>query len=491
MRGELKLAPYSSIPRPFMRSLRINAALIFLLAAIFPAVRTVLAATLEIQIRPTFNGEPLQLDSLRYQNAAGETFSVTRLSYLLSGFALEHADGSWLECSNQVGWFDAAQRRDTLRLENIPAGNYRSLRFYVGLDTNLNHADPAKFAAEHPLNPNLNGLHWNWQGGYIFMALEGNWRSPASAPTGYSYHFARDPNRTRVNLAAQMDLTHDATVHLDFDLAALLNAPRPLAFGRDGTSTHSRTNDPVAAALVANLSGAFRVRQIESAVPVAAKVAPVKPLYLPEHFTPYRFKMSAVFPIPDLPRDNPLIEERVILGEKLFNETALSKDGTISCASCHQAKCAFTDPRRFSVGVRGQVGTRNGMPLFNLAWKNSFFWDGRAPSLRAQALMPIQDHTERHATLTNVVAKLRSSRRKEALYKKVENGKRKAEIEMSLLTSAATNETDYAALFTAAFGSPEITAEKISLALEQFVLTLTSYDSKFDRAFRGEASSCS
>ena len=62
---------------------------------------------------------------------------------------------------------------------------------------------------------------------------------------------------------------------------------------------------------------------------------------------------------------------------------------------------------------------------------------------------------------------------------------------MSLITSAATNETDYAALFTAAFGSPEITAEKISLALEQFVLTLTSYDSKFDRAFRGEASSCS
>ena len=58
---------------------------------------------------------------------------------------------------------------------------------------------------------------------------------------------------------------------------------------------------------------------------------------------------------------------------------------------------------------------------------------------------------------------------------------------MSLLTSAATNVVDYPALFTEAFGSPEITAEKISLALEQFVLTLTSFDSKFDRALRGEA----
>lgn len=95
------------------------------------------------------------------------------------------------------------------------------------------------------------------------------------------------------------------------------------------------------------------------------------------------------------------------------------------------------------------------MPLFNLAWKSSFFWDGRAPSLRAQALMPIQDHTEMDEALTNVVAKL-------------------------------STKTNYAALFTAAFGSPEITPEKIGLAVESFVLTLTSFNSKFDRALAGK-----
>src|ERR1043166_4879116 len=135
-----------------------------------------------------------------------------------------------------------------------------------------------------------------------------------------------------------------------------------------------------------------------------------QPLYLPEKFTPYRFQMSATFPIPDLPRDNPLIEERIALGEKLFHETALSRDGSLSCASCHQSSAAFSDARRFSIGVREQVGSRNAMPLFNLAWKSSFFWDGRAPSLRAQALMPIQDHTEMDESLTNVVAKLISGR---------------------------------------------------------------------------------
>jgi cytochrome c peroxidase len=128
------------------------------------------------------------------------------------------------------------------------------------------------------------------------------------------------------------------------------------------------------------------------------------------------------------------------------------------------------------------------MPLFNLAWKNSFFWDGRAPSLRAQALMPIQDHTEMDESLTNVVVKLqsRSSRRQEAPSEKSETQNPKLETEVSLLTSAATND-DYARQFAAAFGSPEITPEKIGLALEAFLLTLTSFDSKFDRALAGGA----
>src|ERR1700678_3495651 len=130
---------------------------------------------------------------------------------------------------------DAGQGRSFIRIEDLPPDVFRSLRFHVGLDTDANHADPAKFAAGHPLNPNLNGLHWNWQGGYIFLALEGLFRASATNElTGSSYHSARDPNRTRVNLSAQLDLAHDARLLLDFDLAPLLNAPRSLSFARDG-----------------------------------------------------------------------------------------------------------------------------------------------------------------------------------------------------------------------------------------------------------------
>ncbi len=438
----------------------------------------VFGASLSIQVTPKFSGESIQPDSLRYQSAAGESFSITRVSYLLSGFGLERPDGSWFEPTNRIAWLDLEKGRDSLRLEGIPMGPYRSVRFHVGPDEKDNHADVARFPANHPLNPNLNGLHWSWQGGYIFLALEGMWRTAGSPFDGWSYHLARDTNRTRIHLAVALDLARDTRLDLEFDLASLFTTPAPLSFVKQGSSTHSRDGDPIAGALVANLPGSFRVQRVSALANFETVTAPVKPLYLPEKFTPYRFQMSATFPIPELPRDNPLIEERVALGQRLFNETALSKDGSISCGSCHLARAAFSDPRRFSVGVRDQVGSRNAMPLFNLAWKSSFLWDGRAASLRAQALIPIQDHSEMDETLTNVVAKLKS-----------DGGNRgaAAQIDKADVRNPKSERESYPVLFKRAFGSPEITPEKIGLALEQFMLTLTSFESKFDRMLKGEA----
>jgi cytochrome c peroxidase len=464
------------------------------------------AATLQIQIAPKVSGENLQPASLRYQTSAGETFSVTRVSYLVSDFALQRNDGSWLEVSNSVAWLDFDANRNSIWLEKIPAGEFCSVRFLVGLNTNLNHADVAKFPAGHPLNPNLNGLHWSWQGGYIFLALEGLWRNASGELDGWAYHLARDTKATRITLAAPLVVTNETKLELDFDLATLLNAPRPLAFGKDGSSTHSRDGDPVAAALVVNLAGAFRVHKITSLTDVEIAVAHPKPLYLPAKFTPYPFQMSATFPIPDLPRDNPLTVERVALGKTLFFDKQLSINNAQSCADCHLPGKAFSDGRRTARGAEGEFGTRNAMPLFNLAWKKEFFWDGRAKSLREQVLQPIQNPIEMHESLTNLIIKLGG-----ALLRPVVSG-------VSLETVGARSpqslshepakssvpppsgatpdgtggtpvlptETDYPSLFTAAFGSPEITAEKIALALENYLLTLTSFNAKFDRVLRGE-----
>jgi cytochrome c peroxidase len=433
--------------------------------ALLFATQAALGAMLQIQITPKVSGENLQPASLRYQTSAAETFSITRASYLVSDFALQRSDGSWLEISNAVAWLDFDQNRNSIWLENIPAGEFGSVRFLVGLNTNYNHADIAKFPASHPLNPNLNGLHWSWQGGFIFLALEGLWRNAAGELDGWAYHLARDTNATRITLAAPLTITNETKLELDFDLATLLNAPRPLAFGKDGSSTHSRDGDPISAVLVVNLAGAFRVHKITSLTDAEIAVTHPKPLYLPEKFTPYPFQMSATFPIPDFPRDNPLTVERVALGKTLFFDKQLSVNNTQSCADCHATEKAFTDGRKTARGAEGEFGPRNTMSLFNLAWKKEFFWDGRAKSLREQVLQPIQNPIEMHQSLTILVAKLKS--------KKVESGKRKVEL-------------DYTSLFAAAFGSPEITAEKISLALENYLLTLTSFNAKFDRVLRGE-----
>ncbi len=428
-----------------------RAAVLVLACAVMPAS----AATLQLVMNHRAGADPLILDSLRYRNKAGETLSVTRLSYLISGLSLQREDGSWFSAPDSLAWMNAATRRQTMPRTEIPEGRYQALRFYIGIDPKDNAHDPATRAPDHPLNPNLCGLHWSWQGGYIFMALEGLQRTESSQPQGYAFHLARDPFRTEVTLKLPLDLRDEAVIPVNFDVAAVLDGVKNISFTQDGTTTHSRDGDPVALALKENLARAFSITP-EVMKAVSDSTAPPKPapLFMPKKFTPFKFTMGAQFPMPALPNDNPLIEERVALGRLLFHETALSRDGTIACASCHDQAAALSDPRRFSLGVAGGIGDRNAMPLFNLAWKREFFWDGRAPSLRAQALMPIEDHREMDESVDNVVKKL-------------------SQMEA------------YPAAFERAFGSPEITKEKLGLALENFLLTLTSHDSKFDRSQRG------
>jgi len=412
------------------------------------------AGSIELQFTPTWSGEPLLIESLRYPLASGESISVTRLSALLGGFALERNEGGWTELPGQFGWIDAGQRRMSVGLRDVPAGAYRALRFTIGIDSQTNNADPAQWAPDHPLNPNLNGLHWSWQGGYIFLAIEGHFRSGNDQPRGYSFHFARDPNRTLVAMPVALTIgaSETALAGVALDVGALFSAKQSISPTRDGESTHSRDADPLAGKLRENLPAAFAIRG--KVARSSASLPPVKPRDLPAKFTAFRFTFSDRFPMPPLPRDNPLLVERVELGRRLFHEPRLSRTDKLSCASCHDAAHAFADPRRFSLGVDGQAGTRNAMPLFNLAWKSLFFWDGRAPSLRAQALMPIQDHTEMDERLDRLAAKLSGA--------------------------------GYAGAFANAFETPEITPERIGLAIENFLLTLVSSDSKFDRAMRGD-----
>jgi len=163
-----------------------------------------------------------------------------------------------------------------------------------------------------------------------------------------------------------------------------------------------------------------------------------------------------LLPDPLIPTDNPMTEEGVLLGRSLFFDPILSGDGTQSCANCHGPQFSFSDMRRFSVGIDGSQGTRNSMPLYNLAWnfENDFFWDGRANSLEEQALDPVTSPFEMNNTWEAAVASLQQHPR-------------------------------YPELFAEAFGTDVINRDLVTKALAQFERTLISGNSKFDRHLLG------
>ncbi len=100
--------------------------------------------------------------------------------------------------------------------------------------------------------------------------------------------------------------------------------------------------------------------------------------------------------LPDFyqPPTNPITEEKLKLGRKLFFDKDLSADRTVSCASCHDPEKSWTNGRRFGVGVGGKQGTRNVPSLINVAYFKQLFWDGRSGSLERQALMPLLNADE-------------------------------------------------------------------------------------------------
>ncbi|HWB82813.1 MAG TPA: cytochrome c peroxidase [Bryobacteraceae bacterium] len=101
--------------------------------------------------------------------------------------------------------------------------------------------------------------------------------------------------------------------------------------------------------------------------------------------------LDAYLPVPET---NPLTPAKIALGKKLFFDKALSQDGSMACASCHQPEHAFTDQRQVAMGIGGQAGTRRVPRLANRVYGKSFFWDGRAASLEEQVLQPIANARE-------------------------------------------------------------------------------------------------
>jgi cytochrome c peroxidase len=166
--------------------------------------------------------------------------------------------------------------------------------------------------------------------------------------------------------------------------------------------------------------------------------------------TPIEIKAPLGLPAVPIPADNPPTADTVALGRKLFYEPRLSVDGTVSCASCHDPRAGFADPRRFSLGVGGKSGARNAPPALNAVYNPVQFWDGRAATLEDQAAGPIANPVEMNHAHNDC-------------------------------STLIDNDPVYKELFAKAFGTGQVTMDKITKAIASFERTLISGNSPFDR----------
>ena len=169
-------------------------------------------------------------------------------------------------------------------------------------------------------------------------------------------------------------------------------------------------------------------------------------IVLPSHFPP---------PVYDF-KNNPITDEGFALGKKLFYDPILSKDSTISCGSCHAQVHGFADHNvAVSTGFAGRNGVRNAPSTINLIWNTSFMWDGGVNHIEVMPIGPITDPNEMAESLSNVIIKLQKH-------------------------------PTYPYMFRDAFGTKDITSQRILLAITQFQGSIISATSRFDQMRTGE-----
>ena len=202
-----------------------------------------------------------------------------------------------------------------------------------------------------------------------------------------------------------------------------------------------------------------------------ATLPPVDPFVPPARPTQPTTPLSVVVELPaharasltpgsdNTPPANPITNAGATLGRVLFHDRSLSANATIACASCHRANVGFADDKAASAGFEGGATGRTSMALIEVRYyrRGRMFWDERATTLEDQVLRPIQDAVEMGLTLDELVARV-------------------ASIDY------------YPALFTAAFGDAQLTSDRISRALSQYVRSIVSFGSRWDQGVTQVAS---
>ena len=176
---------------------------------------------------------------------------------------------------------------------------------------------------------------------------------------------------------------------------------------------------------------------------------------LPKHYTDPNSPAGNLAGTDNTPATNPITNAGATLGRVLFYDRFLSANNTTSCGSCHLQQLGFSDLNPVSKGFQGGFTKRHSMGLSNAKFyqRGHFFSDERAATLEDLVLQPIQDPIEMGNNLSTLIPQMAQT-------------------------------TYYPGLFQAAFGTPDITPDRMASALAQFIRSMVSYQSKYDQGIR-------
>jgi hypothetical protein len=151
--------------------------------------------TVELNFSALWNGSPLTFLSGWFEQPSTQKEYIQFFNFgmIVSKLSLVKEDGTEVLLGDGYQWVDFKKGRTQFKYE-VPVGKYKSVKFMLGMDSAVNHGDPNQWGAEHPLNGNLTGMHWGWAGGYIFQAIDGNYRDSLTDKysKGMSFHTATD-----------------------------------------------------------------------------------------------------------------------------------------------------------------------------------------------------------------------------------------------------------------------------------------------------------
>ena len=213
------------------------------------------------------NGEDVASSTKMSGKFGGELFTVTNWSILVSHLALVKENGDTVQLGDGYQWISFKDARTSFKYLNIPEGNYKGISFMLGLDSAINHGDPNKWPANHPLNAYTTGLHWGWAGGYIFQALDGNYSkdSITSTTNGFSFHAATDQMKTMFNLPFTYSIDKSVkTATIECSVEKMFGAPNPILLKNTSVS-HSESPSEILLmkALLENAQNVYKITKVQ------------------------------------------------------------------------------------------------------------------------------------------------------------------------------------------------------------------------------------